>query len=64
MEPLTGMDLVISNIGKLVTAAVTWISSTVGVITASGNELILVSALMGFVGIGIGLLRRVFRLHV
>lgn len=64
MEPLTGMDLVISNIGKLVTAAVTWITSTVGVITASGNELILVSALMGFVGIGIGLLRRVFRLHV
>ena len=64
MEPLTGMDLVISNIGKLVTAAVTWITSTVGVITASGNELILVSALIGFVGIGIGLLRRVFRLHV
>lgn len=64
MEPLTGMDLVISNIGKLVTAAVTWITSTVGVITASGNELILVSALMGFVGIGIGLLRRVFKLHV
>lgn len=57
------MASIITAIGSIVTAAATWVTSTVGVITAEGNELILFSALIGFVGVGIGLLRRFFKLH-
>lgn len=63
MEPVTGMDAIITAIGKLVTGAATWISSTVGVITAQGNELLLFCVIVGFVGIGIGLVRRVMKLR-
>lgn len=58
------MAAIITNIGLLVTAAVDWVGTTVGAITASGNELIYFSAILGFVGIGISLLRRMFKLHV
>lgn len=58
------MATIISNIGLLVTAAVDWVGTTLGAFTASGNELLLFSAIIGFVGIGIGLLRRLFKLHV
>lgn len=63
MEPVTGMDAIITAIGKLVTGAATWISSTVSVITAQGNELLLFCVIVGFVGIGIGLVRRVMKLR-
>lgn len=58
------MASIITNIGLVVTAAVDWASTTLGAFTASGNELLLFSAIVGFVGIGIGLLRRLFKLHV
>ena len=63
-EPVvSAMDNIITNIGKIVTGAADWVGDTVGVITESGNELILFSCLIGFVGVGIGLLRRFFKLH-
>lgn len=58
------ISTIISNIGLIVTGAVGWVSTTLGAFTADGNELLLFSAIIGFVGIGIGLLRRLFKLHV
>ena len=64
MEPAaTGMTAIINAIGSLVTAAGTWITSTVGVITTSGNELLLFCVIVGFVGVGIGLVKRVMKLR-
>lgn len=64
MEPVTGMAAIIQNVGLIVSATTAWVTTTVGTITASGNELIYFSAIFGFVGIGISLLRRMFKLHV
>lgn len=65
MNPVVNpMATIITNVGLIVTAAVDWVSTTVGAITASGNELIYFSAIFGFVGVGISLLRRMFKLHV
>lgn len=63
MNTPTGMAAIIGYIGDLVTASVSWITSTVGAFTASGNELLLFSALVGFVGVGIGLCKRIFKIH-
>lgn len=63
MTPATGMSTIITSIGDLVTAAATWTTSTVSVITAQGNELLLFCVIVGFVGIGIGLVKRVMKLR-
>lgn len=57
MEP-TGLALVLQNISSVVTAAVTWIGSYMGAITAAGNELLMVFFALPLVGLGIGLLKR------
>lgn len=64
MDPVTPstMSTIIGYIGDLVEATADWIGNTVGIFTTSGNELLLFSALVGFVGIGIGLCKRIFRI--
>lgn len=57
------MAALITNITSLVTAAVDWITSIVGCITASGNELLLLFVLFGFVGTGIGLVKRILSVN-
>ena len=51
---------IISDIGSLVTSSVTWIGSFVGAITS--NPLILMFVIVGFVGLGVGLIKRLTRL--
>lgn len=51
---------IIGDVGSLVTAAVSWIGSFVGAIT--GNPLILMFVIVGFVGLGVGLIKRLIRL--
>ena len=51
---------IISDIGSLVTGSVTWIGSFVGAITS--NPLILMFVIVGFVGLGVGLIKRLTRL--
>lgn len=51
---------IISAIGSLVTASVTWIGSAVGAVMNANNALLLFFVLIGFVSIGFGLLRRFF----
>lgn len=63
MEPVSGMQTIIQAVGQLVTASVSWIGTTVGAFTTEGNELLLFSALVGFVGVGIGLCKRIFKIH-
>lgn len=62
METLTGLPLIISNVGSVVTGAVSWMGSFLGTITASGNEVLLLFCLLPIVGLGIGLVKRM--LHV
>ena len=51
---------IINDIGSLVTGSVTWIGKFVGAIT--GNPLILMFVIIGFVGLGVGLIKRLTRL--
>lgn len=54
------MAAIISNVTDLVTAAAGWIGSYVTVIT--GAPLLLMFVIVSFVGLGVGLLRRLIRL--
>lgn len=58
MEPVTGLALVLQNIGQVVTATVTWIGAYMGAITASGNELLMILFATPLIGLGIGALKR------
>lgn len=58
MDPVSGLALVLQNVGEVVTAVITWITSYMGAITASGNELLLVFFALPLVGLGIGAIKR------
>lgn len=55
------MSTVLQAISDIVAKVPSWVSTTVGVIT--DNPIILFGTLVGFIGIGIGLIRRFFKLH-
>lgn len=55
MESMT-LANIISSVGEIVTAAMTWATSAVNFITS--NPLILMFVLISLVGIGVGLVRR------
>lgn len=60
MEPtVTAMDNLITNVGKVVTAGMDWLGDAVAAVTSSGNELLLLFCCVGFIGTGIGLMRRI-----
>lgn len=50
------MAEIISSVGAIITAAMTWATSAVSFITS--NPLVLMFVLISLVGIGIGLVRR------
>lgn len=56
------MANIISSIGSLVTGAISWVTSFVGALTAEGNELLLIFVLVAFVGLGVGLIKRLIRM--
>lgn len=58
MEPVTGLALVVQNIGILVSGVVSWIGAYMGAITHAGNELLMVFFALPLVGLGIGALKR------
>ena len=57
MEP-TGLAAILASIGQVVTALIGWITSYMGAITASGNELLLIFFALPLVGLGLGALKR------
>ena len=54
------MSTILSDVGSIVTAAVGWIGDYVGAIT--GNPLLLMFVVVAFVGLGVGLIRRIISL--
>lgn len=54
------MSDILTNVGSIVTSAITWVNSYVGAIT--GNPLIEMFVIISFVGLGVGLIRRLIRL--
>lgn len=55
----TGMAAIITAIGTFVTGAISWMTSYVTAITASGNEILLLAVVcVPLVGLGAGLLKR------
>ena len=63
MEPVSGMAAFLSTIGSVVTAAIGWMTSWVGAITASGNEMLMVFIALPLVGIGITLIKRMISVN-
>lgn len=62
MEPVTGMAALLSTIGSIVTSVVTWVTSFIGVITAEGNEFLLLMLLVPIIGFAVGILRRLINI--
>ena len=59
-ETSVAIATILSNVSSLVTEAVKWVGSFVGAITS--NPLILMFVIVAFVGLGVGLIRRLVRL--
>lgn len=57
----TAMASLISSLTAIVTGISAMVATWIGVITTSGNEILLFMLLVPFVGIGIGLLKRLLR---
>lgn len=58
----SAMETLLSNIGSVVTSAMSWAGDVVTFITAAGHELVLLFVITAFVGLGVGLLKRMIRL--
>lgn len=54
------MTDILTNVTSIVTSAVSWVSSYVGAITSA--PLIEAFVILSFVGLGVGLIRRLMRL--
>lgn len=54
------MSTIMTAVGDIVTNAITWIGDFVGVVTS--NPLLLAFVVVAFVGLGIGLIKRLIRL--
>lgn len=60
--PVTGMAALLATITSIVTAVVGWVTSFIGVITAEGNEFLLLMLLVPIIGFAVGILRRLINL--
>ena len=58
-EPTVTITTILTNVSSLVTEAVKWVASFVGAITS--NPLILMFVIVAFVGLGVGLIKRLVR---
>ncbi len=56
----TSVATIIGQAGDIVTEALSWVTETVTTIT--GSPLIMTFVLVAFVGLGVGLIRRMIRL--
>ena len=59
-ETPVAIATILSNVSALVTESIKWVGSFVGAITS--NPLILMFVIVAFVGLGVGLIRRLVRL--
>lgn len=56
----TGMAAILASAGEIVTEALSWVTETAATITST--PLILLFVLVAFVGLGVGLIRRMIQL--
>lgn len=62
-EPaITGMAALLQTITSVVTSVVAWVTSFIGVITAEGNEFLLLMLIVPVIGFAVGILRRLINL--
>lgn len=54
------MSTILTSVGEMVTAAIEWIGQFVTVITS--NPLLLAFVIVAFVGLGVGLIKRLIRM--
>lgn len=54
------ISTIVGNVTTLVTEAIKWVGSYVGVITS--NPLLLMFVIVAFVGLGVGLIKRLVRI--
>lgn len=59
-ETTVTVATIIANVTTIVTEAIKWVGQFVTVISA--NPLLLMFVIMGFVGLGVGLIKRIVRL--
>lgn len=59
MREAVTLSTLLTDIGSIVTAALGWVTDVVSAIT--GNPLILLFVIFGFVGTGIGIFKRLTR---
>lgn len=59
-ETTVTVATIIANVTTIVTEAIKWVGQFVTVITA--NPLLLMFVIAGFVGLGVGLIKRIVRL--
>lgn len=52
------MEAILTNVGSVVTSAVTWVGQFASTITASGNEILLIPICLTVAGFGVGILKR------
>lgn len=58
--PAVSVSTILGNVTSFVTSAVSWVGSFVGVIT--DNPLLLTFVIVSFVGMGVGLIKRLVRI--
>ena len=56
------MSTILGNVTLLVEEAIDWVTAFVGAITATDNALLLLFVVTGFVGLGVGLIKRIIKL--
>ena len=56
--PVSVLTNVIDGAGLLVAGAASWAGSFVGMVTETGNELLLVFVLVPLIGVGVGLVKK------
>ncbi len=63
MEGATALSTILTNIGSVITSAITWMGDFLSLITKSGNEILFIFCVIPLVGLGVGLVRRMMNIN-
>lgn len=60
---VSALSTILTNIGSVITSAISWMGDYLSLITTSGNEILFVFTVIPLVGLGIGLVQRMINLN-
>lgn len=60
---VSALSTILTNIGSVVTSAITWMGDYLGLITQAGNEILFIFCVIPLVGLGVGLVRRMMNIN-